>query len=114
MTRRRKKTEDKTDMKYYVKDGRSRSTVLDIQQAQARNRLKRKGTVLTKPWKNRHGVVVDLDPVPPPFTRAAVRDNQFGDGSGRRVGCTVPSPEIRRVRNRRRGRAAKIARKAQR
>lgn len=114
MQRRRKKTEDTNDMKYYVKDGRSRSTVLDIQQAQARNRAKRRGTVLTKPWKNRHGIEVDLDPTPPPFTRAGIRDNQYGDGSGRRLGCTRTSPEIRRVRRRIKGRAAKQARKAQR
>lgn len=109
MPKRRKKTED---LKFHTKKGEKRSSVLRRLEAQARSRGK-KGTALTGAWE-KGGKEVNIDPVPPPFLRRDMREASFGEGSGRRVGFTVPALDVRKSRSRRRNQIAKASRKANR
>lgn len=109
---RRRKT-NKVEDKFYTKGGEKRSSVMRRLEAQAANLAKRNGRVVTKPWE-KGGKVVDIDPVPPPFTRAAVRESHYGDGTGQRIGNTVPDLKLRRKRRRRKNQISKASRRANR
>jgi hypothetical protein len=115
----RRHTKKKDDSKFYTKRGEPRDRVLARRRAQAEGKERLKGRVLEKPWVNRHGVEVDLDPVPPPFLRKDMRETRYGDGSrnvrpaeGGRRPYTKRAPGNQRKRNRRRNRAAKLSRRA--
>lgn len=101
----------------YTKDGQLR---VNVKKKIAQRESRLSGRVVEQPWK-KGGVEVDIDPVPPPFLRANIRDESYGDGHGARrkggsLGCkyTKPSLGTRRDSRRLRGKIAKASRKANR
>jgi hypothetical protein len=84
MPRRRNKTEDKSDPRFFTKKGERRSHVMDRIESQERGKERLKGTAVTKPWRrSKNNQIVDMELVPPPFLRSDIRDQNFGDGSRR-------------------------------
>lgn len=123
--RRRKKTEDCDDPKFFTRKGERRTAVMNRLETASRAREHLKGRVVTKPWRKKgNGEFVDMpDLVPPPLLRADVRFGAYGDGSRkvrrRTDGSTdrpFTKPAAGTVRNKRRARnaQAKRSRKANR
>lgn len=113
----RKKTKIR-EARFYTKNGEPRYIVLRRIERQELSRVD-KGTVLEKPWV-KGGKTVDVELVPPPFTRGYVREELYGDGHGARRSSpgkgkfTKPDPGTRRRQRRVQNAIAKASRKVNR